>query len=246
MASSSSIKPPPTYVPFTFEKAPIPMDQITDPTPAEQRAIDLELKKQKQAEKDEVTRSVVEEKKSKGGLINKLSSVATNVSSQAEKLAKTAVVTGEVQMAKLVDEHASKRFTTAFPAMASSDKLMGDHSAKVLTQEAPFWFSGFLDITDSHICFVGDNKLNFSFPLSDVVSIQKAVTLQTEGEAPPYVLQVPHPTVIPSAITIYTRQLQKHVFCDVKSCKDALNVLDHNWRAVIGKPPVPGVDYEEA
>uniref|UniRef100_A0A7S1HUZ5 GRAM domain-containing protein n=1 Tax=Eutreptiella gymnastica TaxID=73025 RepID=A0A7S1HUZ5_9EUGL len=245
--SSTGSNPTPHYTPFTFEKAPLPIPEITDLTPTARRELELKRKKETQAERDLKAKTIVEEKKAKGGLMNKLSSVATNVSSTAVKVATTAATNVEVKAAQLVDEHATRRWTNAFPAMASSDKLHADHSCKVLNNSEDGVFAGQLDITDYHVCFIGSNNVHFSFSLGDIVSLQTAVTLATEDANHPYVLEpLPQPSIIPDTITIYTKQKQRHVFSAVKDCKDALNVLDHNWRLVVGKPPIPGVDYVDA
>lgn len=251
MATSSTAgKPMPSYTPFTFEKAPIPMPEITDLTPIARRELELTRKKEEQTQKDIQAKTKVEEKQAKGGFMNKLSSVATNVTSTAVKVANTAATTVEQKAAQLVDEHATRRWTNAFPAMASSDRLQADHSCKVVnntTNSEDGFFAGQLDITDCHVCFIGNNNVHFSFALGDIVSLQKAVTLATEDANRPYVLEpLPEPSIIPDTITIYTKQKQRHVFSAVKDCKDALNVLDHSWREVVGKPPIPGVDYVDA
>mmetsp|Transcript_68293 Transcript_68293/g.114787 ORF Transcript_68293/g.114787 Transcript_68293/m.114787 type:complete len:219 (-) Transcript_68293:92-748(-) len=215
-----------------------------DPTPAEQRAIALQTKQAEQEQRQENTKAKIERQESKGGFFSKVSAAATDYASKAEKAARTAYSSAEVQAFKLAEEHSIKRFNTAFPALASTDQLKGDHSCRVVTSGgAPHTIGGFLVVTDFHVCFVGDNKVNFSFPLSDVVSIQKAVTLPTKDQGQPYLLQLPDPNIIPTAITVYTMQKQMHVFSEVTKCEDALNILDHCWRAVVGKPPIPGADY---
>ena len=113
-----------------------------------------------------------------------------------------------------------------------------DHKCRVINMAGPpYTVSGHLVITNGHVCFVGNTKMTIAVALADVVSVCQAVTLPTVSpHQPPCVLLLPRPDVIPTAIAVYARpERSLHVFAEVANCGDCLNVLDHCWRAVLGK-----------
>eukprot|EP00667_Euglena_gracilis_P019667 EG_transcript_21118 len=234
----------PRYTPLEYTVPPLPIAEIRDPLPADQKMLELAKKKEEDDAKQAEVKRQAETKKEKGGIMNKLGAVASEYSTKAQIATTSAYSTAEDKAAKLAEDLAAKRFASAFPTLAPTDKVIGDFTAKVLTISGPpYTLSGHLDITNSHICFHNDEKVAFSISLRDVVSIQKGVTLETENKGLPYVLQLPRPDVVPTTIMIYTRQRQLHVFEGVKGVKDALNILDHMWRREAGKVPVPGIQY---
>jgi hypothetical protein len=212
------------------------MAAINEPTPAERRDLEERSNAEKLAQKEVAVQRSVEETKSKGGVFNKINAMATTVAAQAEKAVTQTVTSAKRGGQALADEHATKRFQAAFPTLAGSEALLGDYSCKALNNGGAPSYTGYLQITDRHVCFVGDNRLNFFFPLSDILSIQKAVALPTEKNSPPFVLPIPHPTVIPTAVQIYTRQNHLHQFAAFGNIADALNWLDHAWRAAVNIP----------
>jgi hypothetical protein len=219
------------------------MPAINEPTPAERRELEERQNAEKFAQKEVAVARAVEDQKAKGGVFNKLNAMATTVAAQAEKAVTQTVTSAKKGGQALADEHATKRFQAAFPTLAGNEALLGDYSCKALNNGGAPSYTGYLQITDRHVCFVGDNRLNFFFPLTDILSIQKAVALPTEKNNLPFVLPIPHSTVIPTAMQIYTRQNHLHQFASFSNIADALNWLDHAWRAAANVPaggPPPG------
>eukprot|EP01012_Entosiphon_sulcatum_P003478 TRINITY_DN11115_c0_g1_i1.p1 TRINITY_DN11115_c0_g1~~TRINITY_DN11115_c0_g1_i1.p1 ORF type:complete len:259 (-),score=48.00 TRINITY_DN11115_c0_g1_i1:69-815(-) len=245
MASAADAAPALTYAPFAFEvgQCPFPIEAILDPTPAERREAEERDRLAKQQQKEATLAREAEEKK-KAGIMGKLTTVTANVANTVQKGVLTGVATAQKTALHIADEHAVKRYQTAFPTLSAAETLLGDFSCKVLnTGAGAVQYAGYLQITNGHVCFVGDNKLSFSFPLADVVSVQRAVTLPTENNGLPYVMQIPAPNVVATAILVYTAQNQMHVFAYFPNMRDALNVLDHAWRALVAAP-VMGYPYK--
>eukprot|EP00906_Rhabdomonas_costata_P028062 RCo039818 len=230
---------PPTYTAFPVTRIPTPIPEITDLTPAAQAERLAKQKADQLALKEAELKRASEEKGP--GLLGKLSSVAEKVAHTAHKEALQAVTRVQKQALQLVDEFASKRFGGAFPHLAS-EPLLGDYACRTYSNNVlQHTLSGYMDITTQHLCFVGDRGVNFEVALADIVSIQLGVSLPTENQGAPLILQLPAPQVIPTVIQVYTRT-SLHQFGHFNNFRDALNVLDHAVRAV-NPLPVAGVEY---
>jgi len=243
----ATVAAPQLYTPLECAQPPLPIAPITDPLPSERRALEMARKREDDETRNVEAKVKAEQQKEKGGLLNKLGAVASEYSTKAQIAGGSAFVSAEDKAAKMAEEHATKRFHAAFPTLADTERVLADHACRVLSASGPIHtLVGHLDVTPDFLCFLGDDKVTFSIPLADVVSIQRVVTLDTEDGGVPHVMQIPRPDVVPTAIAVYTRLGHLHVFDRVKGLRDALNVLDHAWRAAAGgKIPVPGIPYAE-
>ena len=111
------------YAPFTFEVPPVPMDEITDPLPAEQRETTKHQKQVEEELRENRVKARVEAAKSEGGFLNKCSAIGTDLVSKAEHASKATVAFQDEQTTKIAEEHAAKRFARACPSIASSDSV---------------------------------------------------------------------------------------------------------------------------
>eukprot|EP00996_Jenningsia_fusiforme_P001314 NODE_2202_length_1263_cov_52.169687_g2003_i0.p1 GENE.NODE_2202_length_1263_cov_52.169687_g2003_i0~~NODE_2202_length_1263_cov_52.169687_g2003_i0.p1 ORF type:complete len:286 (-),score=68.43 NODE_2202_length_1263_cov_52.169687_g2003_i0:333-1190(-) len=238
-----------TYTPFSYgDHPPLPIDPVQHPTPAQRREMEARAQRQQQLEKDAMVEREVAERSMDGGFLSKAASLSVDLSNRAQKGIMAAVTNVQTQASRLVDDYSHKRFLAAFPNFAQQP-LLGDFKCKVLSSDLSVprhTLSGFLDITDQRVCFVGDANLNFSFLLSDVVSIACAIGLQTEVDGrmgQVHVIPLPHPSVVPNIIEVYTAEKMLHRFMVVNDgYKDALSVLDHAWRNAVSVP-VDGITY---
>eukprot|EP01002_Notosolenus_urceolatus_P002768 NODE_1727_length_1318_cov_23.387707_g1438_i0.p1 GENE.NODE_1727_length_1318_cov_23.387707_g1438_i0~~NODE_1727_length_1318_cov_23.387707_g1438_i0.p1 ORF type:complete len:395 (-),score=77.23 NODE_1727_length_1318_cov_23.387707_g1438_i0:133-1167(-) len=166
--------------------------------------------------------------------------------------AKSTYATAKAKANQEIDELAKKRFRDNFSStMESGEVFLGDFKCKVINHAGPAsapWYDGWLQVTNTRLCFVCDNKLTFFFTLVDVVSIQKAITSKT-SDSGLLMTPLPAPDVIPQAIQVFTRQSAVHQFFQFTSMRskgdqaiqDAFNTIDFAWR---GRVQVPNPAYQ--
>jgi hypothetical protein len=177
----------------------------------------------------------------KKGLLAAIERAAYQASHLVDRLSHDAVASTRHILDDQFDEVAAARFRDAISQSAEpGERLLGDFHCRVLSiggPLAPTYYDGWLQVSTHHVIFVCSNRLNFIIPLSDIISIGKAVVHKTSHGAL-FIGPLPDPYIVPSALRLYTRQGAVHTFfgfhsmrfSDEDLIRDAHAVLDFAWR----------------
>lgn len=233
--------------------APHPLPQPTDVLPWQRRQDQKEAHTREMQSKSAQHKEQMAEKKQKKGFLAGLDRAVSSVTHTVERVSSDVVHSGKHMIHDQFDDLAQRRFKDHFQGSTEpGEQLLGDFRCRVVNNAGagnPTFFDGWMQVSSFRILFICSNRMNFYFPLTDLVSVQKASVHKTY-DGGMLITPVPSERVIPQCIQLYTRQAAVHQFFAFHSVRqskevvvrDAHAVVEYAWRARV-QVPNPAYQY---
>jgi hypothetical protein len=169
--------------------------------------------------------------------------VASDLAFQAEKVIDAGVKETKTLINKEVDTRTVQRFHGSFPALIA-EKLQWHANGKMVSAGASI--DGELFISQHFVAFHGfflDSKtlpgqtlrrtVDMAISIASIVSIQPAIaTFGKDLTAAPAIAPL-GPGQIATALMLFSMDRSLHLFYQFTHLNDIINVLDHQWRALV-------------
>lgn len=187
----------------------------------------------------------VAKSRAKGGLFSQLTAVAKDVAYHSVAAVESGVKETKKAVNHELDSRAVTRFNTHFPSL-KAEKLLWNTSGKIISGGAPI--DGELFITAHFLAFSGfynDSKskpgdtirraVSMCVPIASIISIQLALASwpkDTPVTAAPQIAPL-QPGQVGTALMVFCSDRSLHLLYQFSALSDVLNVLDHQWRAIV-------------
>ncbi|KAJ9445795.1 hypothetical protein DIPPA_07782 [Diplonema papillatum] len=242
---------------------PPPAPKVEGPTPDHEFESYVENQKQRQVQAEaDVARAKEEAVKTKS-MFGKITSTAKGLANSAGDVLNKGHDSVEKSARDQLFSRQQAQFAEHFPELAASSKFLAAYGCKAMHNGQKV--DGSINVCSTAISFYSKAGIKEVIALKDIATIVPSVALPTSRamngaeDGPPFILPLPHPSVLGDTIQLFTTGNQifqflqfdnmllgmaQHLTASIKTTayEQCYNWLDHAWRDAV-TVPLPGVIY---